>query len=87
MKFYRTPARIYALDSQGALAAEIRFSLTGNKVYCITHTFVDSSLGGQGIASQLVCAAVDQIHAYGGTVTATCSYASQWLARHPDALK
>lgn len=85
MKFNSTPTRIYYIDSRGELAAEITFPTQDGRVYCINHTFVDDSLRGQGIASQLMRAAVNQIHAQGGTVTATCSYAVEWLQKHPEA--
>ena len=85
MKFHSTPTRIYSLDYNGGLLAEITFPMTGKNVYCIDHTYVDDSLRGQGVAGQLMRAAVDQIHAAGGTVEATCSYAVDWLAKHPEA--
>ena len=84
MKFHSTPTRIYSIDDTGKLVAEVTFPMTGQNVYCINHTFVDDSLRGQGVASQLVRAAVDQIHAQGGTLEATCSYAVQWLDKHPQ---
>jgi predicted GNAT family acetyltransferase len=57
---------------------------TAEKVakYIIDHTFVDESLRGQGIASKLVQAAVDEIESKGGVVKATCSYAVNWLDKH-----
>ena len=86
MKFNSTPTRIYSINTDGKLVAEIRFSTVDSHLYCITHTFVDSSLRGQGIAEQLVLAAVEKIHSYGGSITASCSYAQKWLAEHPDLL-
>ena len=73
--------RIYA-ERDGVLLAEITFPETAEGVFCIDHTFVDASLRGQGAAGQLVRAAVEAIHAKGGTVTATCSYALGWLQKH-----
>lgn len=84
MKFHSTPARIYSIDETGKLVAEVTFPMISQNVYCINHTFVDDSLRGQGVAAQLVRAAVDQIHAQGGSVTATCSYAAGWLEKHPE---
>ena len=84
MKFNHTPTRIYSIDEQGALMAEITFPTTSENTYCINHTFVDPSLTGQGIAGQLVQMAVDQIRAQGGAVTATCSHAAKWLEKHPE---
>ena len=85
MKFSHTPTRIYSIAENGALQAEITFPMVSKGVYCTNHTFVDDSLRGQGIASALVQAAVEQIHEMGGQVTATCSYARDWLQRHPEA--
>ena len=76
--------RVYALDDSGKLIAEITFPMTQPGVYCIDHTFVDSSLRGQGVADQLVRAALEQIRENGGTPTATCSYAAGWLKKHPQ---
>lgn len=51
-------------------------------VYIINHTYVDDRLRGQGIASELVRLAVEEIERRGGRVEATCSYALLWLARN-----
>ena len=51
-------------------------------VYVINHTYVDDRLRGQGIASELVRRAVEEIESRGGQITATCSYAQLWLARN-----
>ncbi len=51
-------------------------------VYVIHHTYVDDRYRGQGIASELVRRAVEEIERRGGRVEATCSYALLWLARN-----
>lgn len=86
MKFHSTPTRIYSINEAGKLVAEITFSTSDGRIYCINHTFVDDALRGQGIAQQLIRAAVEKIHSYGGSVTATCPYAEKWLAEHPELL-
>ena len=73
--------RIYMTDESGSMIAEITFPETADGVYTIDHTFVDESLRGQGIASKLVQAAVDEIEKRGGKVEATCSYAVRWLEK------
>ena len=78
--FLTEQSRIYMEDEQGRLIAEITFPETSPGVYNIDHTFVDDSLRGQGIASKLVQAAVDEIQHRGGEVRATCSYAVKWLS-------
>ena len=72
--------RIFMVDEQDRVIAEITFPETGPGVFTIDHTFVDGSLRGQRIASKLVQAAVDEIRGKNGEVRATCSYAAKWLA-------
>ena len=63
--------------------AEILFpSLNG--VAAITRTFVDESLRGQGVAGQLMEAAVDQIRSEGLKARPICSYAAKWFEKHPE---
>ena len=76
--------RIFQEDEAGRVIAEITFPETSTGVFVINHTFVDSSLRGQGIASKLVQAAVDEIKNRGGQVKATCSYAAKWLSEHAE---
>ncbi len=80
--FQTEESRIYMLDEAGKVIAEITFPQTAEGEYTIDHPFVDESLRGQGIASKLVQAAVDEIEKKGGKVRATCSYAVSWLAKH-----
>ena len=63
MEFQREPGRIYAMNGE-KLVAEVTFP-ERDGVAVIDHTFVDDSLRGQGVAGQLVRAAVDQIRADG----------------------
>lgn len=81
MKYIFEPNRISYQDDD-KLLAEITFPETQKGVFCIDHTFVDSSLRGQGIASKLVEMAIQEIQKQNGTVTATCSYAKKWLDKH-----
>ena len=78
--FKTEKSRIFMEDENGKVIAEITFPETAPGVYTINHTFVDSSLRGQGIAGKLVQAAVDEITSRGGKVQATCSYAKKWLS-------
>ena len=81
MEFLRGKNRIYVQNSSKDIIAEIEYEETSDGVYNIYHTFVDESLRGQGVASQLVEEAVKDIKAKGGKVTATCSYAKKWLEK------
>jgi predicted GNAT family acetyltransferase len=53
-------------------------------VMTITHTEVPAHVGGQGIASALMAAAVAAAKANGWKVLPACSYAAAWLKRHPE---
>ena len=53
-------------------------------VMTITHTIVPSEIGGRGIAGQLVKAAMDHARTEGIKVTPSCSYAADWMDKHPD---
>lgn len=81
MKYIFESNRIFYQDDD-KLLAEITFPETQKGVFCIDHTFVDSSLRGQGIANKLVKMAIQEIQKQKGTVTATCSYAKEWLDKH-----
>ena len=83
MEFQHERERIFALDEQGKLVAEVTFPVSEG-VADIDHTFVDQSLRGQGVAGQLLDAAVRQIRMEGLRAKATCSYAAQWFKEHPD---
>lgn len=82
MEFQKETGRIYA-EKDGELIAEITFP-EEDGVAVIDHTFVDDSLRGQGVAGQLVRAAVDQIRGERKQARAVCSYAKAWFERHPE---
>ena len=53
-------------------------------VMTITHTEVPAEVGGRGIASALVRAALDAARAEGWKVVPACSYAAVWMQKHPE---
>ena len=83
MEFQHERERIFALDEQGKLVAEVTFPVSEG-VADIDHTFVDQSLRGQGVAGQLLDAALRQIRMEVLRAKATCSYAAKWFKEHPD---
>ena len=80
MDFITEKHRIYVVE-EGEEVGEVTFP-ERDGVYVINHTYVDNRLRGQGIASELVRRAVEEIEHRGGQVKATCSYAQLWLARN-----
>ena len=62
---------------------ELDYSLAA-RVMTITHTGVPAAVGGRGIASALVQAALDAARSEGWKVVPACSYAQQYIQRHPE---
>ena len=71
--------RIYLQDENWNILAEIDFEKVDEKTYNISRTFVDDSLRGQGIGSELVEKAITYLTWKWYKVSATCSYAKNWL--------
>ena len=82
MEYITYNNRIAAVEN-GEEVGEVTFP-ERDGIYIINHTFVDDRLRGQGIASELVRRAVEEIESRGGRMKATCSYAALWLARNRD---
>ena len=83
MEFFSEEARIYCLDESGKTLAEVTFPSSG-RVADITHTFVDDSLRGQGIAGQLMEKTAEQLRARGMKAKLTCPYAVTWFRQNPQ---
>lgn len=69
--------RIYLPDENWNILAEIDFEKVDEKTYNISHTFVDDSLRGQGIGSELVEKAITYLSGKWYKVSATCPYAKK----------
>lgn len=82
MDFQREQHRIFAVNENGTVIAEITFPEREKGVYVIDHTFVDESLRGQGVAKVLMEMAIAQIKEQKGKVEATCSYAQRFLEKY-----
>jgi predicted GNAT family acetyltransferase len=57
-----------------------------NRLIVFTHTEIEPAMEGQGIGSQLVRAALDDVRAQGLPVLPICPFVQQWMSRHPDYL-
>ncbi len=80
MEYITEKHRIYVVDNDEEIG-EVTFP-ERDGLYVINHTYVDDRYRGQGIASELVRRAVEEIESRGGKFKATCSYAMLWLARN-----
>jgi predicted GNAT family acetyltransferase len=67
----------------GEAHASLRYELDAG-VMTITHTNVPEALGGRGIGSELVHAALDIARRRGWKVIPACSFADAWMRRHPE---
>ena len=86
MTFTTENDRIFCRQ-EGRVVAEVTFPQIRPGAVVIDHTWVDPSLRGQGAAGQLMQAGGGRP---AGPPTAarrgaTCSYAREWLSRHPEA--
>ena len=80
-EFQTEENRIFAINGDEKVIAEVTFPEGPVGIYTIDHTLVDDSLRGQGIAAKLVEAALAEIERRGGKVQATCSYAVSYLRK------
>ena len=69
--------KIYLPDENWNIIAEIDFEKVDEKTYNISRTFVNDSLRGQGIGSELVEKAITYLTWKWYKVSATCSYAKK----------
>jgi predicted GNAT family acetyltransferase len=71
----------FFLEKDGAQLAEMTYQRLSESRILIDHTFVDPSLRGQGVARQLLDAAVSWARASNTKISATCSYVVVQFAR------
>lgn len=59
------------------------YTLDGN-VITFTHTIVPPEIGGRGVASRLIAAALDSARERGLKVVPQCSFVAAFFDRHPE---
>ena len=84
MNFSYEQNRIFLLDENGKLIAEVTFPETSENIVDINHTFVDVSLRGQGIAAKLMKEAYHEIKKQNKKAILTCEYAIKWFAKNTE---
>ena len=72
----------FVVRTDGA-EAELVYRVSGDRIYLI-HTEVPESMGGRGIAGQLVRASLLRAEADRLTIVPWCPFARRWLKEHPD---
>jgi predicted GNAT family acetyltransferase len=84
LKYYSLEDRICGKDESGAELAEVCFPESGTNTVSITHTYVDPSLRGHGIADVLIAEVCKKMEQEGKKIVPVCSYAVGWFERNPD---
>ena len=84
MLFIHENNKIYANDENNHMVAVVSFPKEKDNLVNIDHTFVDSSLRGQGIAGRLMEETVQQLRDNKQKAKLTCSYAVKWFEEHPE---
>lgn len=67
------------------VVAELRYRVHDHELVLV-HTGVPDELSGRGIGGRLVQAAIARADREGLDIVAQCSFARDWIERHPDAL-
>jgi predicted GNAT family acetyltransferase len=75
--------RHYEIRNGSEVLGFIFYRLDGERI-TLMHTEVDEDLEGEGIGSQLVVGALDDIRRRGLTVVPLCPFVSAYLLRHPE---
>ena len=54
-------------------------------IWDFDHTVVPKALGGRGVGTRLIKAALADVKAAGGRVVPSCSFVAHYLEKHPEA--
>ena len=86
MEFTHKENEIVLLDENGILLAQITFPYANNEKTAVdvNHTFVDTSLRGQGIAGKLMKELIKELQDRNLKAVPSCSYAAGWFEKHPE---
>ncbi|KAA1380823.1 GNAT family N-acetyltransferase [Aeromicrobium fastidiosum] len=73
----------YEIHVDGAFAG-LTQALEDGEVVTMPHTKIFDEFEGQGLATQLVTGALDDIRARGKKIVAECPYVAQFVVKHPE---
>lgn len=82
MKYVTETERIYLLDDNNEIVAEVVYPLNEEGVHEILSTYVDDTLRGKGIAAQLLNRMYDSVKITGKKVVPICSYAVKFFEQN-----
>lgn len=72
------------IDDEGNILGEVDYPYISKNVVNITHTFVDVTLRGRGIADSLLTNAFEYFKDNNIKVKCSCSYAKKWVLNHEE---
>lgn len=86
MEFTHKENEIVLLNENGNLLAQITFPYADSEktTVDINHTFVDTSLRGQGIAGKLMKELIKDLQGRNLKAVPSCSYAAGWFEKHRE---
>ena len=84
MEYVYNTDSITVYSSDKKLLAEVCFPSLDPSTVNITHTFVDDSLKGQGVASALMFRAASELRRQKKKALISCTYAKRWFDQNPD---
>ncbi|TSD55796.1 GNAT family N-acetyltransferase [Aeromicrobium piscarium] len=73
----------YEIHVDGELGGYLVAQPDGD-VVTLPHTEIDERFEGQGLASQLVTATLEDIRSHGQRIRPTCPYVKQFLEKHTE---
>lgn len=82
MEFIYEENKIYAKTEDFKLLCEVTFPARDSKRVNLDHVYVDQSLRGKGMASDLMLMAYEYIKEKKLSIIAKCPYAITWFKKH-----
>lgn len=73
----------YEIHADGVLAAWVDYSLSKDLIIFM-HTETVPAFAGQGIASELVKALLEDVKSRGLAIVPICPFVQKWIARNPE---
>lgn len=81
---HNTEKQRYEIHVDGVFAGLTEAHEDGGEIVTFPHTKVFDEFEGQGLASQLVAGALDDVRARGKKIVAECPYVARFVEKHPD---
>ncbi|MCW2800749.1 MAG: family N-acetyltransferase [Aeromicrobium sp.] len=73
----------YEIEVDGILAGFTQAFEAGD-IVTFPHTVIFDQFEGQGLASELVAGALDDVRVRGKRIVVTCPYVTRFIDKHPD---